>query len=163
MRFFQVGSRSMYNALMKTGLKKLRGLRPADLLILLQTFFLLASMRLALALVSFEKICKWIGLKNAGETAVKPPSQDEFLRKVGWAVNIAADRTPWESACLSRALVAAFLLRQKGIPASLYLGVAKNAAGAGFSAHAWLRHGEQFITGEGGHERFSVIAVFSTQ
>ena len=52
-------------------------------------------------------------------------------------VNIAANRTPWESKCLVRALAAKILLRKIGYPNELFLGVKKDAQG-NLIAHAWL-------------------------
>ena len=32
---------------------------------------------------------------------------------------------------------------------------------SGLEAHAWLKCGELFITGESGHERYAVVSTFS--
>jgi hypothetical protein len=70
-------------------------------------------------------------------------------------------RTPWHSACLVQALAGAALLRQRRLPAALYLGVAKAPRQPdAIIAHAWLRCGEVFLTGEAGHQTYAVLSVF---
>ena len=54
------------------------------------------------------------------------------------------------------------MLRRRQIQSTLYLGLAKDASQS-LQAHAWLRCGEDIITGKAGHERFSVISSFAEQ
>jgi hypothetical protein len=55
------------------------------------------------------------------------------------------------------------MLRRRNIPALLYLGVARGITNSPeYSAHAWLGCAENILVGAGGHERFHVIATFST-
>lgn len=81
---------------------------------------------------------------------------------IGWAIQAAAVRTPWESACLVQALTGMIMLSHRGIGATLYLGVAKEESNPeSMAAHAWLRCGDTVLTGAVGVERFSVISSFS--
>ncbi|MBI4169108.1 MAG: lasso peptide biosynthesis B2 protein [Acidobacteria bacterium] len=57
--------------------------------------------------------------------------------RVLWAVEAAGRLVPWASTCLTRALTAELLLRRRGYPGRMRLGVARSAAGA-FLAHAWV-------------------------
>ena len=50
------------------------------------------------------------------------------------------------------------MLRRRGLPGTLHLGVAKE--GNRMEAHAWLRCGDQIVTGGHELERFGVVARF---
>jgi hypothetical protein len=52
------------------------------------------------------------------------------------------------------------MLRRRGVPSTLYLGVMKDDT-AGLSAHAWVRSGDVVLTGATGRERFTVISTFT--
>lgn len=84
----------------------------------------------------------------------------ELAKQIGWAVRAASAYTPWSSSCLVQVIAAQKMLRERGIGGVIYLGTARGDA-AGFKAHAWLKHGETFITGEAGHEQYQVLTTFS--
>jgi hypothetical protein len=77
----------------------------------------------------------------------------------GWALAAAAARTPWHSTCLVQSLAGYLILRRRGVPSVVYLGVAKDPAGE-FMAHSWLRCGDVIVTGRGGHQRYATIAAY---
>jgi hypothetical protein len=54
------------------------------------------------------------------------------------------------------------MLLARGIGGTVFIGAdtADEQGEPGFSAHAWLMCGEAFVTGEGGYERFTVVAEF---
>jgi hypothetical protein len=134
----------------------------ADRWLLLKAFFWLGLMRLAILLLPFRRVARMIGLHQGENSAVPDLAQAEEAERVGWAIRAAAKRTPWDSACLAQALSGSILLRRKAIPATVYLGVAKEKdMPEQVAAHAWLRCGENILTGGGVHERFSVISTFS--
>ena len=81
---------------------------------------------------------------------------------IGWAVRAMARRTPWESACLVRAVAAKRMLRRRGIPSTLYLGLARDESRE-LEAHAWLRCGSHLLAGQPGHERYAVVSTFAEQ
>jgi hypothetical protein len=88
------------------------------------------------------------------------PGQQERVRRIGRAVVTMSRHTPWESQCLVQAIAAKMMLRRRGVPSTLYLGVTKDDA-TGLSAHAWVRSGDVVLTGAAGRERFTVIATFA--
>ena len=130
--------------------------------LLLEAFVWLGMMRMAVLLVSFQRIANYMRLTRKEATPAFPaPLQTRVASGIGWAVQAAAARTPWESACLTQALVGMVMLQRRGIPGILYLGVAKNLdTTINMAAHAWLKCGGDIITGGSGHERFSVISTF---
>lgn len=77
---------------------------------------------------------------------------------VSWAVETVAAR-PWmKAACLPRALATYAMLRHRGIPNRLRLGVARQ--GESLTAHAWIEVGKQKLVGGAEAERFIPIAEF---
>jgi hypothetical protein len=81
---------------------------------------------------------------------------------IGNAVRTAAAGLPGPSTCLAQALAAGLLLRRRGIDATLYLGVARNATERdGFEAHAWLRSGPLVLTGAE-NARYAAVASYRT-
>ncbi|MEA3011122.1 MAG: hypothetical protein QOJ91_2814 [Sphingomonadales bacterium] len=65
---------------------------------------------------------------------------------VGWAVTRAAHYFPTPARCLAQALAARAMLRRRGIPSLMHVGVARPDSGA-FEAHAWLEAGGVEVTG----------------
>ena len=118
--------------------------------------------RLAVLAVPFKHIAPLLGDPGAASTMDMPPTQLAQARQVGWAVRAVARRTPWDSNCLAQALAARGMLRRRGIPNTLYLGVKKNDGDPReIDAHAWLRCGNEILTGKRRQADFTVISTFS--
>ena len=69
-------------------------------------------------------------------------------------------RTPWESKCLVRALTALNMLKRRGFPCTLYMGV--QMSNGKMEAHAWLRCGDLYVTGGTG-VGYAVTGIFSIE
>jgi len=89
------------------------------------------------------------------------PLQLETADAIGRAVRAAAGRTPWPSSCLVQVLAAQRMLQARSIGGAVYIGAAKQGERSEFGAHAWLKCGTVFVTGEAGHEAYTVISCFS--
>lgn len=133
----------------------------------LQAWSRLAGVRFELRSRPFKEL-------TAGLTLHRPPFEPpglsaeamEQARRVGWAVRAASRFTPWQSTCLVQVLAAQRMLQERLLPGAFYIGAAPGAgeAGAeGLDAHAWLKCGNTFITGEAGHARYAVVSVFGWQ
>jgi hypothetical protein len=132
--------------------------------LLVQAYWLLCRMRFLLATRTFKSLV-------SGLQANREPCEQEFssgtlaaARQIGWAVETAARYTPWESSCLVQVLAAQRLLARNRISGTFYLGALLKEADQSnrtIDAHAWLQCGDEFITGEAGHERFTVMTSFS--
>ncbi len=87
--------------------------------------------------------------------------EEEYIRAVSWAVEVVARRFDRAITCLSKAMVAEWLLFQSGIHTELCVGVNAGEKGVqmGFHAHAWLTHRGQVIVGV--IERLDRYRVFS--
>jgi len=131
----------------------------------LEAFGRLGSVRLALGRTSFRDMIQGLDVQPGQLAAPAPaPSDLHWAEDVGWAVRTAAHYTPWRSSCLVQVLAAQQLLRERAIPGAFYIGAASGepATGSvGLEAHAWLKCGERFITGEAGHQRYTVVSTFS--
>lgn len=127
-----------------------------------EAFVLLGMARAAILLLPFRRITRILGLAQGETPSVPPVDMTVDPTDVGWAVQAAATRTHWESACLAQALTGMVILSRRGIGTTLYLGVAKDESNPEtMTAHAWLRCGDIILTGAGGVERFSAISSFS--
>lgn len=143
-------------------LRKFQARSWADRRRLLQALFWLGVLRAAILLLPFRWIVAWIGLKPGEAPGVLNAAQTAEAQRIGWAVRAAAVRTPWTSACLAQALAGAILLHRQHLPATLYLGVAKDLADSRqMLAHAWLQSGGAILTGAAGHQRFKPISAFA--
>lgn len=142
-------------------ISKVRSRPWRELGLVAESFVLLGLMRAAILLFPFQKITSIMGLTQGNTSSDTEPAMAVNPVDVGWAVQAAAARTPWESACLVQALTGMIMLTRRGSNATLYLGVAKDENGTEtMTAHAWLRCGKVILTGTGGVERFSVISSF---
>lgn len=143
-------------------LRKLLGCSSSDRWLLLQAAAWLAALRAAILVLPFRRITLLMGLAPGENLAVADRMQAEGAVRIGWAVRTVAPRTPWQSTCLAQALAGALLLRRRGLPGTLYLGVAKkDGAADALIAHAWLRCGDAILTGPAGRERYAAIAAFT--
>ncbi len=80
-------------------------------------------------------------------------------RDVAWAIELLALRGPLRTACLGQALAAGTLLRRRGVPYRLSVGL-RRAPDGGLRAHAWLRAGDLTVTGGRGRSAFTPLANF---
>lgn len=106
------------------------------------------------------RLHRYFGEKGAEtpEDAVFTPEQMKNIIWVSDRVDRVANRTPWESKCLVRAMVAQRLLRCHGIASTLYLGVGRDESKK-MIAHAWVRCGALFVTGGKG-DGYATVARF---
>jgi hypothetical protein len=102
----------------------------------------LFAARIRLAAVTTDKI---LG-KLQAPLSVGLGSSSLEVRRLAWAIAIAAQYVPWRSDCLVQVLAADRWLRRHHLQPDFYLGVAKDERG-GLAAHAWLRYGDIIVTG----------------
>ena len=126
---------------------------------LVEALLWLGIMRAALWLLSFKQIARLLGF-SVGEYHLPPSASElEATQRIGWAVRATAPHVPWQSLCLAQALAAAAMLRRRCLPGTLYLGVAKGRDGK-VQAHAWLRCGDDILTGGRSYQRFVVMLAY---
>ena len=133
---------------------------------MLQAFGQLWTARRALRKRPFRELAPVAG---ADADAAKPPEcmprDRECAADIGWAVRTAARYAPGDNTCLVQVLAARAMMQAAGIGGTIYIGAGQGDAAdnSGFIAHAWLKCGDRFVTGEAGHERYTVLGEFSWQ
>ena len=65
---------------------------------------------------------------------------------VAWAVTVAASRFPFWHTCLVKALVTDLMLKRRGMPSSIFVGVRRGQI-ASIDAHAWVESGGAVVIG----------------
>ncbi|MGB1254128.1 MAG: lasso peptide biosynthesis B2 protein [Candidatus Promineifilaceae bacterium] len=131
-----------------------------------QAYVLLGIMRLAIKMVTFQRLVTWFGKRQTESSYELPTEQLAVAQQVKWAIASASRFTPWKSNCFPQAAAAQQLLRQRGIRSTLYLGAKFDTQTLEqpreLKAHAWLRSGSYIVTGELGHKQFGVVATFAS-
>ena len=124
-----------------------------------EAFVLLGISRLVVLFVPMKQFASFLGVHMQQTPDTDVTAHQDVLRCVARAIRTAARYTPWESKCFAQAITAKVMLKHRHLPATLYLGVAKNKD-RNLEAHAWLRCGSKIITGQSGMRRFTVVACF---
>ena len=82
-------------------------------------------------------------------------------KSIAKIIGAASRLTPWNSSCLTQAMVARTLLGYYRIPYSLFFGVAQSSEDHLLKAHAWVAVGRVYVTGGNGFDQFTVLSGFS--
>ncbi len=143
---------------MLLNLKKWQGLSLADKGLLIKTAVYSFWVQVGLRLIPFRLIAEKLNLQQPQKDNHLTVAQVEKLEKIRWSVAVISRRTQWKNRCLVDAIVAKLLLKQNGIPSILTLGLTKDDHKK-LRAHAWLKAGEDIVTGEHGYEQFVPMGV----
>jgi hypothetical protein len=132
-----------------------------------RAFCWLGVLGAALKLSSFKNLVAHLE-RRPGDALASPLDEaaQTLAAVTGWAVATAACHLPWRSSCLVQALAAQRMLMRQGIPGVLYLGAAidaGNGRGKAIDAHAWLKCGDEFITGGFPHQAYTAITAYGWQ
>lgn len=132
-------------------------LKNKDKKMTLQVWLYSAWYRLLIKVCEPKKLRKYWGI--SGEESVEDVTRDEYLyaNRVKTHVSVSCSHTPWESKCLVQAWTAMTLLKKKGIPTTMYLGVGKE--NEKMIAHAWIRCGRMYVTGGDG-SGYAIVAKY---
>jgi len=140
-------------------LYRLLSLPPQERWALIEALLSLGLARLSL-LVPFRWLVRLLGRLEQGiDQSVGVLGADERYAALGVrrAVLRIADRLPWHSSCLVRALAARMMLRRRHLPSVLQFGVGRTPTE--LSAHAWVRCGEIDVVGAETAANFVPIAA----
>jgi hypothetical protein len=136
--------------------------------LMIEAVLWLALIRLALMIVPFRRVAGWLGDlappgKAAEPSTIGPRGEDgaRLAREIGWVVSRTASNVPFKALCLHQAIVAKIMLRRRGVPSTLYFGVAPGRSpGEALRAHAWLDAAGAAVTGHPVSRDFTEIACF---
>lgn len=126
---------------------------------LVEAALLFHAARTALRVVPFRRLSALLGSTESPPDDRYQPSGDEVdtAHAVRRAMRWAARNHP--ETCLARALAGRVMLRRRGLGSAMYFGVKKDEDQT-MKFHAWLRHGEVFVTGREGHRSYTVLSTF---
>jgi hypothetical protein len=128
-----------------------------------ESIAMLAAARLLVKTARGKRLVSRMGERQTDATEL---TRAALSAKGGWAgagirvgemLERAARATWWRSMCLEKALAGQWMLRRRGIPSTMYIGMAK--LGGEFVAHAWLVAEGQVLTGAG-KTYYATLAVF---
>jgi len=80
---------------------------------------------------------------------------------VSWAIAAVSARLPWTSTCLMQAIAGQSMLRRRGIPATVRLGLARDEGTGRLLAHAWLVSGDAVLAGGDPDRRYALFGDFT--
>ena len=126
-------------------------------------FCLCGLARAAIHVLPFRRLSPYFGTFNKTMTISTWVSNQQMRRAafIGRSVRLAAHCTPWDSSCLTQAMVAKFWCRLFKIPYVLYIGFAKAPdEPSGYKAHAWITAGRVAITGGDGLKNYNVVSSY---
>ena len=123
----------------------------------LLTYGYTAFYRLLILTVPARKLERGLGQRGEESADEEPIEVMTRAYRIGRMVERIADKTPWKSTCLVKAMTARKLLVREQIPCTLYLGVGK--AEGKMVAHSWLRCGTVYVTGGNG-AGYAIVAKF---
>ena len=139
-------------------LVKLWRLSGSDRLLVMQATLWLAVAAVAIATLPFQRV----GLL-AAQRLRRPTPPDSIrhakIKRIRWAIRVAAARVPWRALCFQEGLAAQFMLRRRGIPSVLYYGAAQDEQN-GLLTHVWVRDRDVEVVGGEIASRFAVLATF---
>ena len=115
-------------------------------------------------LFAYKRLAPYFGkpYRMMAASIIATPTQIQKARYIGDAIRLAARYTPWDSSCLTQAMVAKFWCQYYEIPYFLYIGFAKKSdKPLGEEAHAWVTSGPVAITGGQAFNTHQVIYSYS--
>lgn len=126
-----------------------------------EAFLLLGLSRLIVSLLSFKTLAGLLGVENL-ETDFSNDGIDlNQVKQIAKAISTMSKYTPWNSKCLVQAYAAKQMLKRRGLPYTIYLGIAKDE-NKRLIAHAWVRCGTYYVTGGDGSKKFTITGCFSS-
>jgi len=131
-----------------------------DWLLLIETTFWLLLSRLVIMILPFRWVMWTCGIQHTQSPEAIPNEKKPIVEHISWAIDAVRWAAPLDSNCLARSIVGKRLLHRRGLSSTLYLGVSKSDPQT-LIAHAWLRCGNIYVTGEREHEEFTIVATFA--
>lgn len=141
-------------------LRRFLQLTAAEQQLLVKAVLLLCAAKVGLVLLPFQTLRRLMD-KLARVRLKSPKTERESAGKVAWAVELAGRLVPWATTCLTQGLVAQVLLVRRGRPASLHVGVVKDAER--FLAHAWLESEGKVVIGAHELDRYTLLTTLEAK
>ncbi len=142
----------------RPALARLRALGWGERAALAEAVFCLALARALVRLVPFRILAPRLGRQMVESSFQRSLAGESAGSRVRWAVAAAARRMPFRARCLEQAYAATMMLRRRGVPSTIYFGVARE--GGALEAHAWVRSISGYVTGGANARRYAVVTLF---
>mgnify|MGYP003125444854 CR=1 FL=1 len=102
--------------------------------------------------------------KNVIFSTILTPKQRHHVIQLRRSLALVTKHTPWDSNCLTQAMVAKFWCSCLNIPYVLYIGFTKDAdKPSGYASHAWITAGAIAITGGHSFSSFNVVSSYTAR
>jgi Transglutaminase-like superfamily len=124
-------------------------------------FFCEASLLLLLSglsvkTIAFRHIDNFLRARWSDVTRGAIDAADDVERLVKLSLSRITSVLPWKTLCLSRSIAEFIMLRRRGIPAVMYMGV-KFHQNSSLHAHAWVHTGPDFPEGNSDSSGFTPV------
>lgn len=146
---------------LKAKLEKFHSLSRVDKYLFNEAYVRLGIMRAAIQTVPFKRLVRSLTQQQEFQSIKINDADLRMAQAIGNAVRTAANNTPWQSACLTQVLAAQRMMEKRGIGGVICIGATMDGRIIDkIRAHAWLKCGDEFITGEEGHEDYPVLTSY---
>jgi Transglutaminase-like superfamily len=140
--------------------KKYYKIDKKERIILNQTFFWLIYASVLVKVIPLKWFNSVLGeFKKVIEVEVNK-NQFQLIEVLKKNTRRLKKRLPWKVKCFEEAIAVKKVLEKHQIKSTIYLGVSKDK-NSKLIAHAWLKIGNDFITGKKGYENFTVVGFYS--
>lgn len=140
-------------------LRKFFRLPRSERWLLVKAACLLGAIRVGLRLLPFQTLKRLLDSVSRPSTESRRTNQFSSDR-IAWAVIAASRYVVRDRPCLTQALATQLLLKRRGYPASLRIGVAR-IGGKQLEAHAWVESGNGIVIVGGGElSRYTPLPAF---
>lgn len=129
-------------------------------------FILCGIARALINIFPLKRLTPYFGTlhKNIIFSTIITRQQRNHAIQLRRSIALVAKYTPWDSNCLTQAMVAKFWCSYLRIPYILYIGFTKDAdKPSGYASHAWLTAGPVAITGQHSFSSFKVVSSYATK
>ena len=141
----------------------------ANRLLVAQALF---ALTLARMLVHHVRFSRWRGSLGAArdggpplpmtdQPGAGPECDDVLAHRIGRCVDRAAQRLPFETKCLVRAIAAQWMLRQRSMPSQLVIAVHVTDRDTDDGYHAWVQHKGHMIVGRCDPSVYQPVMILS--
>jgi Transglutaminase-like superfamily len=127
--------------------------------LMIEAYFELCCARI-FKLLPIAKTSKYFGNYMEETPFITNSSDKKILKRISEAIHIMSRHTFWESQCMVKAIAGMRMLKKRKIDCTIYFGTGKDESGK-MCAHAWLRSGSFYISGEEEKHRFTVVGKFA--
>jgi hypothetical protein len=127
---------------------------------LLETLLHLAAARLALRILPFRWLVRWVQ-RPTRRAELTGAARQAAVQKVRLAVHYTNLWLDLNAACFSRSIAAQTMLRRRGVNATLYYGAATLPDQGKLTTHVWLQDGDNGIVGHENITQFQILARYS--